>query len=163
MTVVIPTRPAGSYARNMRGVYLASVCLHVLAAMTWVGGMVIFVAAVMPYFRNQDDKVREAFLQWFGARFRTLSWTCFAVLAVTGFFNLWMRGVRIEDFLRAEWRGTAFGHLVLVKLALVVLAVATAALHERPATRRQARWLGRSLLLFGLAIVAVAVMLVRAA
>ena len=146
----------------MRGVYLASVCLHVLAAMTWVGGMVIFVAAVMPYFRNQDDKAREAFLQWFGARFRTLSWTCFAVLAVTGFFNLWMRGVRIEDFLRAEWRGTAFGHLVLVKLALVVLAVATAALHERPATRRQARWLGRSLLLFGLAIVAVAVMLVRA-
>ena len=146
----------------MRGVYLASVCLHVLAAMTWVGGMVIFVAAVMPYFRNQDDKAREAFLQWFGARFRTLSWSCFAILAVTGFLNLWMRGVRIEDFLRAEWRGTAFGHLVLVKLALVVLAVATAALHERPATRRQARWLGRSLLLFGLAIVAVAVMLVRA-
>jgi putative copper export protein len=146
----------------MRGVYLASVCLHVLAAMTWVGGMVIFVAAVMPYFRNQDDKTREAFLQWFGARFRTLSWSCFAILAVTGFFNLWMRGVRIEDFLRAEWRGTAFGHLVLVKLALVALAVATAALHERPATRRQARWLGRSLLLFGLAIVAVAVMLVRA-
>jgi putative copper export protein len=146
----------------MRGVYLASVCLHVLAAMTWVGGMVIFVAAVMPYFRNQDHKAREAFLQWFGARFRTLSWSCFAILAVTGFFNLWMRGVRIEDFLRAEWRGTAFGHLVLVKLALVALAVATAALHERPATRRQARWLGRSLLLFGLAIVAVAVMLVRA-
>ena len=147
----------------MRGVYLASVCLHVLAAMTWVGGMVVFVAAVMPYFRNQDDKAREAFLQWFGARVRTLSWSCFAILAVTGFFNLWMRGVRIEDFLRAEWRGTAFGHLVLVKLALVVLAVATAALHERPATRRHARWLGRSLLLFGLAIVAVAVMLVRAA
>ena len=146
----------------MRGVYLASVCLHVLAAMTWVGGMVIFVAAVMPYFRNQDDKARDAFLQWFGARFRALSWGCFAILAVTGVFNLWMRGVRIEDFLRAEWRGTAFGHLVLVKLALVVLAVATAALHERPATRRQARWLGRSLLLFGLAIVAVAVMLVRA-
>ena len=146
----------------MRGVYLVSVCLHVLAAMTWVGGMVVFVAAVMPYFRNQDDKAREAFLQWFGARFRTLSWSCFAILAVTGAFNLWMRGVRIEDFLRAEWRGTAFGHLVLVKLALVVLAVATAALHERPATRSQARWLGRSLLLFGLAIVAVAVMLVRA-
>ena len=146
----------------MRGVYLASVCLHVLAAMTWVGGMVVFVAAVMPYFRHQDDKAREAFLQWFGARFRTLSWSCFAILAVTGVFNLWMRGVRIEDFLRAEWRGTAFGHLVLVKLALVVLAVATAALHERPATRRHARWLGRSLLLFGLAIVAVAVMLVRA-
>jgi putative copper export protein len=146
----------------MRGLYLASVCLHVLAAVTWVGGMVVFVAAVMPYFRNQNDKAREAFLQWFGARFRTVSWTCFVVLAVTGFLNLWMRGVRVEDFLRAEWRGTSFGHLVLVKLALVALAITTAALHERPATRVQARWLGRSLLLLGLAIVAVAVMLVRA-
>jgi uncharacterized membrane protein len=146
----------------MRGVYLASVSLHVLAAMTWVGGMVIFVAAVMPYFRHQDDQTREAFLQWFGPRFRALSWTCFAVLAVTGFFNLWMRGVRPEDFLRAEWRGTSFGHLVLVKLALVALAVATTALHERPASRAHARWLGRSLLVLGLAIVAVAVMLVRA-
>jgi hypothetical protein len=45
---------------------------------------------------------------------------------------------------------------------LVALAITTAALHERPATRVQARWLGRSLLLLGLAIVAVAVMLVRA-
>ena len=146
----------------MRGVYLASVCLHVLAAMTWVGGMVIFVAAVMPYFRSQDHIAREAFLQWFGARFRTLSWACLAILAVTGFLNLWMRGVRIDDFLRAESRDTSFGRLVLVKLALVVLAVAISAWHERPATRRQARWLGRSLLVFGLAIVAVAVMLVRA-
>ena len=146
----------------MRGVYLASVCLHVLAAMTWVGGMVIFVAAVMPYFRSQDHVAREAFLQWFGARFRTLSWACLAILAVTGFLNLWMRGVRIDDFLRAEWRVTSFGRLVLAKLALVVLAVAISAWHERPATRRQARWLSRSLLVFGLAIVAVAVMLVRA-
>ena len=31
----------------MRGLYLVSVWLHILAAMTWVGGMVIFVAAVM--------------------------------------------------------------------------------------------------------------------
>ena len=146
----------------MRGVYLASVYLHILAAMTWVGGMVLFATAVMPYFRNQDAGAREAFLQWFGGRFRAISWICLAILAVTGGFNLWMRGVRIEDVLRAEWRETAFGHLVLVKLALVVLAITTAALHERPATGQRARWLGRSLLLFGLAIVAVAVMLVRA-
>jgi hypothetical protein len=33
----------------MRALYLASVWLHVAAAMTWVGGMVTFAAAVMPY------------------------------------------------------------------------------------------------------------------
>jgi uncharacterized membrane protein len=32
----------------MRGIYLVSVWLHILAAMTWMGGMVLFVAAVMP-------------------------------------------------------------------------------------------------------------------
>jgi hypothetical protein len=161
MTAVIPARPAGSYARNMRGVYLASVCLHVVAAMTWVGGMVIFVAAVMPYFRNQDDKAREAFLQWFGARFRTLSWSCFAILAMTGRFNL---------DARRPHRGLATGGVARDRLRPPRAREARPGRPRRcdrrssraAATRRQARWLGRSLLLFGLAIVAVAVMLVRA-
>jgi hypothetical protein len=51
---------------------------------------------------------------------------------------------------------------MLIKLALVVFAVALAALHERTGGRTTARWLGRSLLVVGLVIVAVAVMLVRA-
>jgi uncharacterized membrane protein len=147
----------------MRGVYLASVCLHILAAMTWVGGMVIFVVAVMPYFRTQHDSVRAAFLEWFGRRFRAVSWTCLAVLGATGAFNLWMRGIRLDDFLRPEWRATTFGHLVLMKLGLVAVAVTISGLHERTVMRAQARWLGRSLLLLGLAIVAIAVGLVRAA
>jgi putative copper export protein len=138
------------------------VCLHILAAMTWVGGMVIFVAAVMPWFRREPDHVRTAFMEWFGRRFRTISWICFAVLAVTGTINLAMRGVRLEDLLRPEWRATAFGHLVLVKLGLVAIAAAVTVVHELPASRTAARWLGRALLLIGVAIVAVAVMLVRA-
>src|SRR5262245_32375828 len=146
----------------MRGLYLASVCLHILAAMTWVGGMLIFMIAVMPYFRTQNDSVRAAFLQWFGRRFRAVSWTCLAILAATGFLNLWMRGVRLDDFLRPEWRATTFGHLVLMKLSLVAAVIAIAGIHQRTATPARARWLGRSLLLLGLAIVAIAVGLVRA-
>ena len=147
----------------MRGVYLASVCLHIFAAMTWVGGMVIFIVAVMPYLRTQDDRARAAFLQWFGRRFRAVSWTCLAILVVTGALNLWMRGVRLDDFLRPEWRATTFGHLVMMKLGLVAVVFAIAGIHERTATPARARWLGRSLLLLGVAIVAIAVGLVRAA
>lgn len=145
----------------MRVVYLASVWMHVLAAMTWIGGMVVFVTAVMPYFRRQPEAVKTAFLEWFGPRFRVVSWTCFAILVVTGTFNLWARGVRLDDFLRPEWRSTGFGQLLLVKLALVAAAIGMSAAHERmPAA--SARWVGRGLLLVGLAIVAAAVMLVRA-
>jgi uncharacterized membrane protein len=146
----------------MRALYLASVWLHVLSAMTWVGGMVVFVAAVMPYFRGRAERERAEFLDWFGRRFRQVSWWCFAILAVTGTFNLWMRGVGPADFLRAEWRATAFGHLAIVKLTLVAIAIAVTVAHERTAAKAYARWMGRSLLLVAIAIVLAAVMLVRA-
>ena len=82
----------------MRWLYLASVCLHVLAAMTWVGGMVIFVVAVMPWVRRLDGQNRQVFLGAFGRRFRAVAWTCYGVLALTGTVNLWMRGVLRSTF-----------------------------------------------------------------
>jgi uncharacterized membrane protein len=146
----------------MRGWYLVSVWLHVLAAMTWVGGMVLLVIAVMPYFRRQDAATRAAFLDWFGRRFRRISLACFAVLAATGTFNLWVRGVRFGDVLRPEWRETTFGQLLLVKAGLVVAVIAMTIAHERLVNPSVARWTGRSLLVVGLAIVWIAVLLVRA-
>ena len=145
----------------MRAVYLASVSLHVLAAMTWVGGMVVFVVAVMPYFRGRPEAERSAFLEWFGPRFRTTSWVCFAVLTVTGTVNLWARGVGFDDLLRSEWWTTGFGRTFAAKLVLVAIALAISVSHERTSPAR-ARLLGRALLLVALAIVGAAVSLVRA-
>ena len=145
----------------MRWIYLTSVWLHVLAAMTWVGGMVTFVVVVMPFFRQHDETVRSAFFHDFGSRFRKVAWGCFAILAITGTFNLWMRGVRPADFLRPEWRSSSFGLLILIKLSLVLAAVVISGLHERATSRWRARWLGRLTLVVGLVIVAVGVMLVR--
>lgn len=146
----------------MRGLYLASVWLHILAAMTWAGGMVAFVVLVLPYFRRQSETARADFLNWFGPRFETVSWICLSILAVTGTFNLWVRGVQPGDFLRPEWRATSFGQVLQWKLALVAVAVALSAIHARTSTKAQARWLGRALLVCALVIVALAVSLVRA-
>lgn len=146
----------------MRGIYLASVWLHILAAMTWAGGMVTFVVLVMPYFRRQPEAARADFLNWFGPRFETVSWICLAILVATGTFNLWARGVQPGDFLRPEWRATDFGRLLQWKLAVVAAMVALSAIHARSGSKAQARWLGRALLVCGLAIVAIAVALVRA-
>jgi putative copper export protein len=87
---------------------------------------------------------------------------CFAVLAATGTFNLWVRGVRFGDVLRPEWRETTFGQLLLVKAGLVVAVIAMTIAHERLVNPSVARWTGRSLLVVGLAIVWIAVLLVRA-
>jgi uncharacterized membrane protein len=145
----------------MRGLYLASVWLHVLAAMTWIGGMVVFVVAVMPYFRVRPGAEKSAFLDWFGPRFRATAWVCFAVLAVTGTFNLWARGVRINDLVRSEWWSTGFGRAFGVKLLLVLIAMAITVSHERT-TPARARLLGRALVVVGVAIVGAAIALVRA-
>lgn len=143
----------------MRAVYLASVWLHVLAAMTWVGGMVIFAAAVMPYFRTRPELERTTFLAWFGPRFGAVAWWCYAILLVTGIFNLWARGVRFEDFLSPEWRATGFGHAVLLKLFLVLCALAVSVVHLR--ARFSPKFMGRVMLVIGVAIVLAAVLMVR--
>ena len=146
----------------MRGIYLASVWLHVMAAMTWVGGMVTFVVMVLPFFRGQPESTRVAFLNWFGPRFETVSWICLATLVMTGTFNLWARGVQPGDFVRSEWRATSFGQLLQWKLALVLLVTALSVTHARAGSKAHARWLGLALLVLSLAIVALAVSLVRA-
>ena len=146
----------------MRAIYLASVWFHILAAMTWAGSMTAFVLLVMPYFRRQSDTARAAFLEWFAPRFERVSWICFGILALTGAFNAWARGVRLQDFLRPEFHASTFGSLLLLKLALVGVVIVLSTWHSRPASRARARWLGRLLLVFGLAIIGVAVMMVRA-
>ena len=146
----------------MRGLYLASVWLHILAAMTWAGSMTAFVILVMPYFRRQSEAARAAFLDWFGPRFERVSWMCFAILAFTGTFNLWARGVQPSDLLRPEFHATSFGRLLILKLSLVGVVIALSTWHAHPASRGRARLLGRLLLVFGLAIIAVAVAMVRA-
>ena len=110
--------------------------LHLSAATLWIGGLVqlAFVA------RNAD-----AF-----RRFSRLATTCVAVLILAGTY------LSIERFpvLHDLWR-THYGHILLVKLALVSCALCWGALHNR---------LGRSIRgsLWAESAVAMAVLLVAA-
>lgn len=160
--------------------YLVSVWVHILAAITWIGGMFFLVLVVVPWLRRGDRATAGAFLRDTGRRFRTVGWVSFAILLVTGTFNLWARGVRLADFGRAEWLASPFGRAVVVKLGVfaVVLLLsayhdfvggpqATAALQRDPrspeaeAFRRRASLLGRANAVLALALVAMAVIVVR--
>jgi len=115
-----------------------------------------------------------------GERFRNVGWGCFGLLLITGSFNLWVRGVRWSDFVRAEWLESPFGKTVLVKLGAFLVVLAVSALHdfvvgpratraiaadarstEAQLERRRASRLGRINVVLALVLVAAGVVLVR--
>jgi putative copper export protein len=164
----------------MHALYLLSVWVHILAAAVWIGGMLFLVLVVVPWLRANARSDAASFLRETGRRFRNVGWACFAVLLVTGTFNLWARGVKPSDFGRAEWLLSSFGQAVLVKLAAFVLVLLVSAVHDfvvgprATATiaadprsprarieRRRAALLGRSNIVLAFVLVAAGVMLVR--
>jgi copper resistance protein D len=166
----------------MHTLYLISVWLHILAATVWIGGMAFLVLVVVPWLRSGDRAHAGTFLRETGERFRTVGWTCFGVVLVTGTFNLWIRGVRVSDFGRAAWLSSAFGQTVLLKLGTFAIVLLVSTVHdfrvgprasraiardprssEAQRLRRRASLLGRVNVVLALVLVAAGVMLVRGA
>ncbi len=164
----------------MRAAYLFSVWVHILAAITWIGGILFLVLVVVPWLRGGNQEQGARFLRETGIRFRTVGWCCFAVLVVTGSFNLWMRGVRPGHFTDPGWLTSSFGKAVTLKIGLFMLVLAVSAVHdfvlgpraaalletnasspEAQNMRRAASRLGRANALLALLLVAVGVVLVR--
>jgi len=114
---------------------------HLTAAMLWVGGLVQLLAVVWP---AAPELRRDAFL-----RFSRLATVLVAVLIAAGTYLSVLRFPHLHDL----WL-TGYGHVLLVKLALVAVALAWGALHRFVAAPRLARGqaggvvsrLGRSLL-----------------
>jgi len=160
--------------------YLFSVWVHILAATVWVGGMFFLVLVVVPWLRQGGRANAGTFLRETGERFRSVGWICFALLLVSGTFNLWMRGVRLADFTRSAWLTSPFGKAVVLKLSLFAIVLCISAIHdfsvgpkataalqrdpgsaESEALRRRASLMGRGNALLSLLLVAFAVIMVR--
>ena len=165
---------------RMQLLYLISVWLHILAATIWLGGMAFLVLVVVPWMRRGDRAAGAAMLRETGTRFSTVSFVCFAVIALTGTFNAAYRGVRFSDLLRAEFVHSPFGSALLLKLGLFLTVLALSAYHDfvigpratealmrAPASReaehlrRTTGLLGRLNALLALLLYGVAVVLVR--
>lgn len=166
----------------MRLLYLFSVWTHILAATIWIGGLFFIVLVVVPWLRRGGEGAMDpgAFLSDTGKRFRAVGWICFALLLVTGSFNLWVRGVTLEALLDARWWTSPLGVAVALKLAAFALVLAVSAIHdfvlgpratevmrqapgsqEALRLRRQASLLGRLNGVLALVLVALGVVIVR--
>ena len=91
--------------------------LHLSAAMLWVGGLVQLAAVVWP----SAPELRPVSFR----RFSRLATVCVAVLLAAGTYLSVLRLPHVRDL----WQ-TGYGQVLLVKLALVALALAWGAAHQ---------------------------------
>jgi uncharacterized membrane protein len=115
---------------EVHALYYASVVLHILAAITWIGGMFFLMLVAVPWLRGRDRASAAAFFRETGPRFRTVGWVCFAILIVTGSFNLWVRGVRFSSFVDPVWLGSSFGRTIVMKLGVFAVVLVISAVHD---------------------------------
>lgn len=156
--------------------YSTLVILHILAAVSWVGGMIFLSLVLAPLVRSR--KAVPEFMALFRSaalRFRPIVWVAMAILVMTGPMLLSLRGVAVAS--PSSWPG-----IVIVKLTLVALLLLLTLLHDLvlgpqvsrvsaiPESKRTAgeqvvfktaRWLPRLSLLIALAVVMTAAMLAR--
>lgn len=109
----------------MLSVHAATVRLfiHVLAATIWVGGQ-FTLAGLVPVVRRLGPDATKAVAR----QFDRIAWPAFAVLVITGIWNL--VEVDVTDA-STEYQGT-----ILVKLLLVALSGGGAAVHRDATSTR---------------------------
>jgi copper transport protein len=100
--------------------------VHLSAATIWIGGLVQLAAVVLPL---APDLRRVAFL-----RFSTLATMLVALLLAAGTYLSILRLPQLHDL----W-ATGYGHVLLVKLGLVALALGWGGLHRLIAVPQVAR------------------------
>ena len=161
--------------------YIFAVWLHIVAAMVWVGGLVCFAAVLVPLSKQPAfEHLSSKLLTESGLRFRWVGWSALTVLVMTGIYILGVRGYTWGDVLSGGlWKGS-FGDVLAIKLGLVGVLLVINAWHDfyvgpraaesvraQPGSadthrlRRSASWAARLTLILSLAVVFLAVLLIR--
>jgi putative copper resistance protein D len=114
-----------SHAAAGEGVWLvaqlAAYALHLLAAATWLGGLLALIF-FLDWIERADQKWVPAAFKQTTRRFSLLGLACVAVLVLTGLFNAWILVGAVPPLV-----GTEYGKLLLGKLALLVPLLGIAA------------------------------------
>ena len=112
--------------------YLINVTTHVFAALFWLGGMFFLAVVGAPVLRKvEDPRMRRELFAALGSQFRLVGWGAIVVLLVTGFLNLWFRGLLTMEVLGdGSFWGTRYGMALGWKLAAVTVMLAVQAIHD---------------------------------
>jgi copper resistance protein D len=149
------------------------VWLHILAAITWIGGMIFISLILTPAIRDLPEPMRLQLFQTIGTATKAVGWIAILVLLATGLLNVL--------HLQIKWN-TWIGRILILKLSLVTIIIILSALHDfilgprlaarfrtdagqdlsLPGPRRRVAWLARINLLLALGVIYLAVLIARA-
>ena len=150
--------------------------LHLVAAVSWIGGMVFLSVVLVPTLKREPFASQKTLLFLAMARrFRVVVWGVIAVLLFTGLLLLHQRGIPIAD--PSRWPTTLAVKLGLVTILLLltlahdlIIGPRVGRIVQLPTESRTrfdhalvlwSRWVARFSLLLALAVLFAAVMLAR--
>ncbi len=143
--------------------FLVLLVVHVLAATTWVGGLIFFMVAVIPATRRAPDAGIPFLL---GRAFRPAAWVALVTLLVTGPALLLLQGMG-PALVKAAFWNSPFGLTLALKLTLIVAVLTLTLWHdivlgpraEAGIDTQAPRRVGRAIGLLSLAILCAGILL----
>ncbi|RKU30066.1 hypothetical protein C6497_04955 [Candidatus Poribacteria bacterium] len=99
--------------------------IHVLAAVTWIGGNLTLAMIIVPYFRQNLPPVKRILLLTeIGKRFEPIVWGCVFILLFTGIGNVF------ESLGLSDIEVNAYMRTLLIKLILFIILIILTAMHS---------------------------------
>ena len=160
--------------------FLVSMWLHLLAAIVWIGGLAFISMVLVPTLRDPALRPQAlVLLRTSGRKFQRVAYAAFMTLGITGVANVYLKAGGSLEVVGALLP-TSYGHVLGTKVLLVLVIIAISLYHDfvvgpraaqaleadpqsaaAQALRRRASWLGRVNMLLSLAVLTLALLLVR--
>ncbi|MEA2446665.1 MAG: copper transport protein, partial [Actinomycetota bacterium] len=105
---------------------LGSDILHLVAAATWIGGLIVLVGAAFPAVKSLSEPEKVKVLAPVVARFSDLAMIAVAVIVVTGTYRTWTEVGAWRAFTAAP-----YGWVLLAKLGVFLPLLALGAINNR--------------------------------
>ena len=107
---------------------ITSNTIHLLAAGTWIGGLISVVLAGLPAVRRQDEAAARAGGSSMVRAYHDIAFPSVILVALTGLANTWLR---VDEF-AALW-SSAYGRVLVTKIALFLVLLLFGYYHWRTA------------------------------
>ena len=133
MAAIAWTGHAGSTPGELGNLHLAADALHLVAAASWVGGLVPLVLLLSAVRRDDDLAASASPAGRATRRFSILGIVCVATLVATGLVNSWILVGSFHALLATE-----YGQILMLKLVVFASMLAFAAVNRFSLTPRLA-------------------------
>lgn len=105
--------------------YFISVFIHFVLATFWIGGMLFLPLVILPGIKQHPDRIKLLYIT--GLKFRFYGWMALGGLFITGWTNMYFRGL---DISLRFFTDNMYGRWIGIKLILFVLILGMSAVHD---------------------------------